>query len=400
MYMDLTMAKQMLRNVEVLLKEGNLNDFSMLLLSKYNNKFYFTPVLETIKAYNDSTIHKDIFRIALINYKKFTFLIGLSYYSEGRALVLIKLPIDKEPVALSITTHIEPELFEICYNICDEVSSKYYKEYDNEEYEFDMEDTMSKFSKWNEFRPINKGLHNNKKPIQREVIVSDDDAMNILDDYIKKCEEFYEITDNRFDILINNVKTFDVGTVHTLDQLTNLVRFMYNEYYFNDNLKVYDSCFNEDSFLPECSLKFFLRHLDITLENILNGYLVANGDEFVVDEFIDLFEPIMLDLQGGYGVMNALRMYYDSGELGVFDVVNDVLLYQKNVGDLAVSITLNDDNKYKKSFYLYDQEMKKFFMELIEKTNFIDLFLGIVFTDPTLLKGFLENENNDGDNFF
>lgn len=407
MYMDMNMVRGMLMNIDTIMKESAKGSYSCKLLTKYNNAKYFEAVLRTIKDYDETNFHKDVSRIALINYKKYTFIFGMSYYSTGKAVVLIKLPIDKEPAVITISANLDVSLYEICYSVAENVSRLYFN--DCEDMDFNIDETMSKFSKWNNNKVLNKGLHENKPRIQEDEefkISSDDDVMNMIDEYAQYCEQFYEINDNRFEMLIENVKTFDVGTVNTLDQLTNLVRFMYYEYEFNENLHVYSNPIDgEEDLIEKCGMKFYLRHLDVLLENALDEYLYENGDEMVVDTFIDLFEPVVENLKVGYGIDVGLKMYYDSGELGLFDTGNDVLLYQKNISNLVSSIRLENDDKYKKSFYSYDQTMKLFFMRLIEETNFIDLFLGIVFTDPMLLKGLIENtttdeSNDESDNFF
>ena len=406
MYIDMAMVKQMLQNVEVVLKEGNEDDHSLILLTKYNNREYFEKVYDLIKEYDETNYHKEITRIPIVNYKKYTFIFGMTYYSTGKAVLLIKIPNNEEPIVMAINTNFELDVYEICYEVTECISKRYFSIYDSEDYEFDMEGTLSKFSKWRKEIVINKGLHNKikppleSKPDEKVEITSDDDAMNILDKYIDMCcEKIYEINDNRFDILMANVKTFDIGTIHTLDELTNLVRFMYYEYEHNHNLMVYENPLDDDECLVEkCGLKFLLRHLDVILDQMLNVYLIENGDEIIVDEFITAFGANIDTLKAAYNVTNNLEMFYCSGELGVFDVENDVLLYQKNISELVTEIKVLDETNFVKSFYYYDQEMKQFFLKLIEETNFMDHFLGIVFTDPTLLRGFLEsNEGNEDD---
>jgi hypothetical protein len=395
----------MLKNIKTIIEGNDKDVYSSTLMTSYNN-LYYQSVYRAIKEYDETKYHEHIYRIALINYKKYTFVIGMSYYTVGKSVVLIKLPISDEPVVISVSANLDLELFDLCYDICNKVSDEFYdEEVDNS---FDVESTMMNFSKWvNEFTVINKGLHadrpsvNDVRPDRIVRISSDDDAMNMINEYIEKCENFYNTTNDKFEILMANVKTFDVGTVHTLEDLTNLVRFLYHEYMFNDNLKIYDDPFDvsEGSFLPECSFKFLLRQFDIMIENMITKY-VGEDHTISVPMLVGSLQYELNKLIKNYNIKYDLKLYYDKPMIGIFVENNATLIYTKDLSNIVEVINTQEDNNYTRKFILYEEPVKDFFKDLIEETNFLDLYLGIIFTDPILIENFLKNEDNDNNDFF
>ena len=73
---------------------------------------------------------------------------------------------------------------------------------------------------------------------------------------------------------------------------------------------------------------------------------------------------------------------------------------QEDLSNIVEVINTQEDNNYTRKFILYEEPVKDFFKDLIEETNFLDLYLGIIFTDPILIENFLKNEDNDNNDFF
>ena len=406
---DRDMIIQMLENLrKEMEKEDNVCWSAVMVYNK--DKEDFPHLLNYINSCigENYNVH-DLFRISVINYKKYSFMIGISFYSAGRAVVLIKPPKQKEPLHAVFRTLISDYEFDLCYDICE--LSENYTRTKTEKINDPGNDI---YSKWRTKKmPINKGMHNKQNnentddnntldepTTNKKLIYSDDDNMNIMDEYFDFVHENFKIDLNHIEsekmkTIMANVNTFDVGTVHTIEQLTNLVRFMYYEYNFNNNLHVYDEKNNGSSFMPDCALKFMLRQFDVILDRIVTQ---NENDQMQMECFLDNIKYEVENLKIGYGIQNNFELYSDGTILGLFDTDNDFMIYAK---DLKTSVIPNYFSAKERAFIKEDNKTKPFFIKICNETDFLNSFITVLFTDKSIntdVDGFLSKFQDDENN--
>lgn len=439
MFDDKTLVSQMLANINRIMENDKEYKKCSAVVVYHRNKRDYDPIINMIKSYDTTDSCNDLFRVAVVTYKKYVFTIGISYYSAGRAVVMLKLPNDEAPIVLPVKMLNDPDLFDNCYDICEfaEANMRHNKE------PFEIEKVLDKYSEWwknqNKSIPdadklttkdvlgdamehesfsdyidknghLNKGLHKNKKicssdteEAQRFIdrIIADDEIHNIINEY----NELYNNDcnssgDEKIDILMSNLMAFDMGTIQTVEQLTNLTLLMYYDYMYNDKLEKYDpNKDSEESFLIRCNLKAMLRQFDLFLDSFM--YAMMSNSQFIeMNEIIEMMTPELENLREGYGIKQELKLYYDRTMLGVYDMDKDMLIFQKNLQMISYVGALFSPNA--RSFTEHEEQLKPFISTLTNKTKFFDIFLGVVFTDPLVLRKMMKNgglfdkpDNND-----
>jgi hypothetical protein len=135
------------------------------------------------------------------------------------------------------------------------------------------------------------------------------------------------------------------------------------------------------------------------IENMITKY-VGEDHTISVPMLVGSLQYELNKLIKNYNIKYDLKLYYDKPMIGIFVENNATLIYTKDLSNIVEVINTQEDNNYTRKFILYEEPVKDFFKDLIEETNFLDLYLGIIFTDPILIENFLKNEDNDNNDFF
>ena len=409
-------------------------------LIQRGNKHDFPSLMEMFKHYMGEDKFSDrlsfsINRIGVVKYNKFSFVIYCSYYDVGNSIVLIKTPTDKDIiVGDDDRLFFDRDYFNKCFDICDECE-KYMVE--NKYNEFNTLDELIKpFDKWKRLPDSEtKGLHAKR----RGPIKSDDDIFNkpnmkrreikftIKDESVKDYSGKYsDFTDDikeddsmiqqyvdminqamaefdetqqeekpekpmtKLDILMENVKIFDIGTIYNMEQLTNLTRYIYHEYYFNDKVCVYDAENDEPGLMPGFDLKFMLREFDVYIQDLCKADL--KNRQMNIDMLVELLDDMVCELCRRYDLDLDLSIYCDGTRIGMHDENNKCLLYVKDMGDRVrenyFSPNVMDLDKV-------DRPINVFVAKLANETQYFEWFIHLMFLAPDFNLDHINKDNNE-----
>lgn len=409
-----------------------------------NNKRDFPSLMEMIKLYMNDDKFIDVLgfcinRVAVVKYGKFTFAIYCSYYDVGTAVVLVKTPTSKEVIVGDDNRlFFDRDYYNKCFDICDE-SDKYMVENKYNELNT-LDELMKAFDKWKRIPDTEgKGLHGKR----RYTIKSDDELFNkpnmkirgvdfnIKDDSVKEVsgkysdyineikeddsmiemyvnmineamDQFNENNDNeknkkpmtKLDILMENVKIFDIGTIMNMEQLTNLTRYIYHEYYFNDNVQVYNIENDDSEIMPGFDLKFMLREFDVFLQDLRKVEL--KDRQMNIDTLIDLLDDKVHELCRRYELDLDLSMYCEGTRIGMYDENNKCLLY---VMDMGKSVRENYFSPNIMNLDEVDRPINIFVSRLANETQYFEWFIHLMFLAPDFSLDHINKDNNEeGDN--
>lgn len=393
------LGMNMLKNLLDIMENGSESEYSAVVL--YNNdKDEFTIMKEEINSQSETQWDMELYSISIINYKKFKFIIAMSHYSVGICTVLIHIPKVTDPIVLDINLYDQVYYFDTCYDIvdlasaydrrnrnslCRDVEIKKIKEKNGEMYNLELykKDEKTSESKSNE---KNTALRD-----KLNTIYDSDTVDFLLEKYEEMVSQYNVITsDEKLKILLENVKVFDMGNITSVEQLTNLTRLVYHEYVFNNNLELYDpEKESEESFLSRWDFKVFVRDFDASVTNYLK---VLDESDEVSDmrTTIATLEATMKSLKRKYKLDTIYKLYSDGTDIGLYDVEKEIIIYQRDLKPYVY----NNNYSHHPLFFMSDEKIKPFFARLVEETNFIDLFLGVILTNPEFLSR-LNFDNND-----